>query len=221
MLLKTFIKEVIEGEKRRLRESASSKEFSLETLKACTFPEQAMEYLDTHLEKAGAGFYRVVYGLDDQRVIKFSYDTTQNSQEVRNSRCLPSKYVIQVLDKHPEFWWIVVERVQKLSIGEFIAEFEKHAGAPVIYTSDGRGYDLEQKTTAIMAAIEFGTQTQHPFMQAETEVKKNNEQWMKSKWYAGLIAALRKCQVVADDFHSKNWGIRPSTGQLVLLDLGF
>ncbi len=220
MLLKTFIKEVIEREKRRLREVAAE-EFSLETLKTCTSPEEAQAYLEYHLEKVGAGVFRVVYGLDDQRVIKFAEDVTQNSQEVRNSRCLPNKYVIQVLDKHPEFWWIVVERVQKLSVGQFVTEFEKRAGAPVIYTSDGHGYDAEQKASKIMIAIEFGTQPHHPWMKQDTEEKRNNEQWMKSKWYAGLIAALRKCQVQADDFHSKNWGIRPSTGQLVLLDLGF
>jgi NAD kinase len=48
-----------------------------------------------------------------------------------------------------------------------------------------------------------------------------NKTWLKNKWYAGLIAGLRKCQVQADDFHHKNWGIRPTTGDLVLLDLGF
>lgn len=196
-----------------------SEGFSLEELKTCPTPEIAKQYLDSHLERVGEGHFRITYGLDENTVIKIgkpdSGDTLQNAQEARNSRCLPKKYVVQVIDKHPEFWWIVMERLQKLSLPEFVAAFEQKVGAPVPYKPDGRGYDLEQKESKIMMAIEYGSDATNQNHFPE------HIQWMKNKWYAGLIAALRKCQVQSDDFHHKNWGIRPGTNELVLLDLGF
>lgn len=216
MTLKKFIKETVQKELVRLREDSYLEEFSLDELRDCYTPEDAKEYLDNHLEIAGEGSYRITYGLDDNTVIKFAkQDIMQNAQEVRNARCLPKSYVVQIFDKHPEFWWIVMERLQKLSRAEFVAAFEQRIGAPVPYKPDGKGYDLEQKESKIMTAIEFGSDSTNQNSLPE------HTAWMRNKWYAGLIAALRKCQVQADDFHHKNWGIRSSTGDLVLLDLGF
>lgn len=221
MNLKRLIQETVQRELKKLREEGGYLEpFSMEKLRTAHTPEEAKEYLGSHLEKVGEGNYRITYGLDENTVIKFAKeDIMQNAQEARNARCLPKTYVVQVLDKHPEFWWVVMERLQKLSRAEFVAAFEQRIGAPVPYKSDGRGYDLEQKESVIMMAIEFGAKPHDP--QAQGDRMKNNNLWLKNKWYAGLIAALRKCQVQADDFHHNNWGIRPSTGDLVLLDLGF
>ena len=220
--LNKFIQEVIKEELNRMLEDTEG--FSLEQLKTCPTPASAKQYLDSHLEKVGEGHFRITYGLDENTVIKIgkpdSKDTMQNAQESRNSRCLPKRYVVQVLDKHPEFWCIVMERLQRLSLGQFVAEFEKRIGSSVPYKPDGRGYDLEQKESSIMLAIEAATQPTNPYNSYDP-VAKNNKQWLQNKWYAGLIAALRKCQVQSDDFHYKNWGIRPGTGELVLLDLGF
>jgi hypothetical protein len=219
--LNKFIQEVIKEELNRMLEDTEG--FSLEQLKTCPTPASAKQYLDSHLEKVGEGHFRITYGLDEKTVIKIikpdSEDIMQNAQEARNSRCLPKRYVVQVLDKHPEFWWIVMERLQGLSREQFVAEFEKRIGSPVPYKPDGRGYDLEQKESKIMMAIEFGAEPAYANVQGER--KTLNDQWLQNKWYAGLIAALRKCQVQSDDFHYKNWGIRPGTGELVLLDLGF
>lgn len=221
--LNKFIQEVVKKELNRIIEQGVDENFSLEQLRVQPTPESAKQYLDSHLEKVGEGHFRITYGLDENTVIKInkpnSEDTMQNAQEARNSRCLPKRYVVQVLDKHPEFWWIVMERLQGLSRERFVAEFEKRIGSLVPYKPDGRGYDLEQKESRIMMAIEFGVQPYNS--QSQGEIMKTHNEWMKNKWYAGLISALRKCQVQSDDFHHKNWGIRPGTGELVLLDLGF
>jgi hypothetical protein len=42
-----------------------------------------------------------------------------------------------------------------------------------------------------------------------------------SPWFKGLIDAVEGCNVSSHDFHAGNWGIRPSTGELILIDLGF
>lgn len=56
---------------------------------------------------------------------------------------------------------------------------------------------------------------------APAEVRKANQAWMRSKWYQILVKRLRECQVSTFDLTANNWGIRPATGQLVILDLGF
>jgi hypothetical protein len=220
MNLKQLIQETVQRELKMLRENGYLEPFSMDELRAFHTPRDARKYLDDHLEKAGEGDFRITYGLDEDTVIKFAKEEImQNAQEARNARCLPKTYVVQVFEKHPEFWWIVMERLQKLSREQFVAAFEQRIGAPVPYKPDGRGYDLEQKESKIMMAIEFGVNPHDYNAQGEHMV--NHKTWLKNKWYAGLIAGLRKCQVQADDFHHKNWGIRPSTGDLVLLDLGF
>jgi hypothetical protein len=51
---------------------------------------------------------------------------------------------------------------------------------------------------------------------------KATQTWLKSSfWYRGLIANLQGCRVGSDDFGTNNWGVRSSTGELVLIDLGF
>jgi hypothetical protein len=140
MNLKKIIKEMVHLELNRILENLQ--QFSFDDLMDCSDIHHAKEYLDKHLEKAGEGAFRITYGLDDNRVIKLAKEEIgQNSQEIRNSRCLTAKYAAQVLDKHPELWWIVSERVERVSLSEFIAQFEDRIGSPVPYTSDGRGWD--------------------------------------------------------------------------------
>lgn len=216
MNLKQLIQETVQRELRRLLEDIEQG-FSFDELMQCSDIDQAKEYLDSHLEKAGEGSHRITYGLDETRVIKLvKNNVLQNAQEARNSRCMSRKYVVQVFEKHPEFWWIVVERVQKLSLSEFIAEFERRVKTTIPAAYKQGDQALEEKQSRIMMAIEWGADATNPH-----QFDEHNE-WMKtSAWYRGLIASLRNCQVQADDFHSNNWGLRPGTNELVLLDLGF
>lgn len=218
MSLYQLIQEITQQELKIILEH-SDQGFSLEVLKTIKTPEEAENYIRKHLEKTGEGWYRTTFGIDETAVIKLnnsdSEDVMQNAKEARNARCLPKKYVAQLLDKHQEFWWIVMERVQTLSRAQFVAEFEKRVGGPVPFKTDGKGYELEEKEAVIMLTIHAAVEG----LSGQNTAVSN--QWMKSKWYAGLIRALRSCQVHAEDFHYKNWGIRPSTGELVLLDLGF
>lgn len=225
MKLKTFITKVLKEEIALLEDYSES--FSFDALNACETLEDAEEYAKTHLERVGQGLFRTAYGLDDSTVLKVlrtdgdGVDYMQNAQEARNSSCLPKKYVAQVLNKHPEFWWIVVERVTPLSIDKFVGEIEARLGPIPV----ARAYNaaepastldsLDEKENAFMMAVEYAVDS--PSSSSPYNIK----QWMNNKWYRGLIQAIRKCQVEAHDFHHKNWGIRPGTNELVLLDLGF
>jgi hypothetical protein len=227
MNLRTFIKKVLKEELTRLEDRSEG--FSFDALNACETLEDAEQYAKTHLERVGQGLFRTAYGLDDNTVLKVlrtdgdDIDHMQNAQEARNASCLPKRYVAQVLRKHPEFWWIVVERVNPLTIEKFIAELEKRLGPiPVaknatemdtkpVSTLDG----LDSKENAFMMAVEYAVNS--PSSSSPYNIK----QWMTNKWYRGLIQAIRTCQVEAHDFHHKNWGIRASTNELVILDLGF
>jgi hypothetical protein len=101
----------------------------------------------------------------------------------------------------------------------FRAETRSDVGLIAVYASIVGTADCatpeEEKEAVIMLTIHEAVEN---ISGQKTAI---SNQWMKSKWYAGLIRALRNCQVHAEDFHYKNWGIRPSTGELVLLDLGF
>ena len=43
----------------------------------------------------------------------------------------------------------------------------------------------------------------------------------KTKWFDGLVAKIKSCKIDPDELASRNWGIRESTGELILLDYGF
>lgn len=42
----------------------------------------------------------------------------------------------------------------------------------------------------------------------------------RSEWFREFITALSDCKISAEDLHSENWGYRPSTGELIVIDYG-
>lgn len=215
MQLKTLIKEMVRREFRRVLREEAAMGFDLEHLKTLTNEdldntEEITAYLRRTLgNPLGNGEFRTTYALGADKVLKLARtDRTQNSNEVKNSKCLPRPYVVQVLDYDPNYWWIIEERLKPLSGEEFVAAIE--ARIP------GMEFDHDMDITS---AIEVGA-AENPY-DYDLHYQELNREMLKSPWYAKLIKVLKKCKVSSEDFHNENWGIRPSTGELVLLDLGF
>jgi len=226
MDLQEFIKSILKEELQALEVETTG--FSIDELNACETLEEAQEYVENRLKKVGQGIYRKTYEIDGKTVLKIlrsdgdEVDFEQNANESRNSSCLGKKYAVQLTAKHHEFWWIAEEKIQPLSLEAFISELEKRLGPipsfpqPTHSATQQATLDkLDSKENTFMMALEFAVGS--PASSSPYNIKA----WMNNPWYKGLIAGLRKCQVEAHDFHHKNWGIRPGSGELIILDLGF
>lgn len=117
--------------------------------------------------------------------------------------------MVQVLDYHPEFWWIIEERLNRIGSNDFISEFQKKLK---MNFSDLQEGDIQEIIAC--GASENPYDYYHYYQEM-------NSKFLQSKWYRKLIDGLKKCHVSSEDFHNENWGVRPSTGDLVILDLGF
>ena len=208
-------------------EEASGSEFSLEALKSIPhLPSQNLELasIKTYLTKCfgdsiGDGTFRDVWIIDDNHIVKVAKKSTrvdQNSNEKYNADCMGPSYSIKVLDQHPRFFWLIEERVKPLTEEEFVRAFGLKLGI-----------QLEPRTK-LKSGIDTSTSLMISDIIEELAGNKRSSRYerilpefQKSPWLNGLIKSLQDCDVGASDLHWGNWGIRPSTGELVLLDLGF
>jgi hypothetical protein len=209
MDLKTYIKEVTNAELRKvLRETITGgATFSIQELESITEPRLIMSYLNKTLGGTALGGQgRVVYNIDDKTIVKFAYDSDyqQNKVELENSLCLGEKYAVKVIHHHPKFYWLIEERLKLLSLEAFNKEILNRTGVKM----DGV-FDFPDAVQTEM----------HDKISKQAEI--HNAEMKKSPWYLGLLRGLKKCTINSRDFHYANWGIRPSTGELILLDLGF
>jgi hypothetical protein len=209
-------------------ETATHSDFSIEELKrigkgASVNQETQVaiyRYLKSTLGQSNwSGSFRYAWILDEQRILKLIKGVdriSQNQQELKNSTCLGSHFSVQVLDYHPQFYWLIEERVNQLSEQEFVEEFSKQTG---IKLEERTEFDdgLSLTTSIVLTDIVEHFVTGKKRDRYKTIYSK----FSKSKWFMSLINKLKGCKVSSEDFHFENWGIRPSTGELVLLDLGF
>lgn len=191
-----------------LKEEAFFREpFSIDDLHEITELEGVLEYVRSHsLKRLGSGASRVAYAVDAKRILKIAqYDSaaSENANEVRRIECLGSSYAPIVYDYDREkYLWILQERLQPMG-GE--ALFDKIEGLI--------GYKFKDwvELKEFFAGIGSGY----------TDNRLLDELTAKSPWLKALADEIEGCAVGHHDFHDDNWGVRPATGELVLLDLGF
>lgn len=192
--------------------------FSLLTLKQLGSSKEIRDYVRRTLPFLKKGQARAAYAIDDTRIIKIALSdnkTYQNKNEVENSRCLGPKVAVQVLSFHPKYVWIIEERLKPItSSAEITAKFNQLSnldGQELMFIDaiDIKNF-LADMSSLLRGRSDF----------AEYQ-KRHNLLMSTSPWYQELVNKLRGCQVASWDFHKDNWGIRPSTGELVLLDIGF
>ena len=170
------------------------------------------------LPELGRGQARVAYAVDDDKVLKVALSDNkayQNKNEVQNTKCIGSQYAVQVLDYDPKFFsWILEEKVDSISRLVLVNKMNSLMGFEGTEFKFIGAADI-QDFFADMHNLLAGRSDDQRYQQRHNLLMKGN------RWYVGLLGKLQKCKVASWDFHHQNWGIRPSTGELVLLDVGF
>lgn len=204
-------------------EDNSKPEFNFEQFSRLGSRVEAVRYLvKTKIQKLGSGTFRTAFQLDSTRVIKIATmdeGIGHNQREFYHAKCIGQEYSIKVLDHHPDFWWLIEERAELLDDEQFIASFFQHLR---VNQNDYQWFDDTDIRQAIELAQSGRTTSRYKEDFVFEKLFKATQLWLKtSPWYRGLIANLKGCRVGSDDFGTNNWGIRPGTGELILIDLGF
>ncbi len=168
-------------------------------------PNKADQYLLSTLDfPLGKGASRKVYDLENGKVIKLAYtgENADNQREWINSRCLGESYCPKVYTHAVNYLWIVVEKVNQIKYDhEFVSLIEKKLKVKPGHYDDSALVELFTRNGPGFDAL-------HPKL------------YGKNQWYTTLYDGLNSCNINKDDFYPRNWGVRPSTGELLLVDLG-
>ena len=184
-----------------LKEEASLREpFSIEHLDELNDLDEITKYAQAHLKRLGAGASRTAYAVNDKQVLKivqYPSAARENENELRHIKCLGSAYAPIVFDYDREsHFWILEERLQPIMGEELFDKIESLIGYKF------KGW-MELKD--FFAGIGSGY----------ADNRLLDELTAKSPWLKALADEIEGCNVGHHDFHDENWGVRPSTGELV------
>lgn len=178
--------------------------FDLNKLKSIKGFDDIRAYIYDNLKYLARGSARTTYVIDNDTILKFvntPYFNSHNKNEVKHATCLGQSHAPIIVDYDKEnFYWIVEERLQPITGDELFDKLEQLIGV---------------RFKSWTKLKDFFSNTHNPGNPEFDEV------YERSEWLRKLVDEIRTCDVSADDFHDENWGIRQSTGELVLLDLGF
>jgi hypothetical protein len=182
--------------------------FSLEYLHGLNDLESVIQYVRSTLKRLGSGSFRDTWIVDGNRILKVirrKENREQNSNEVKHATCLGSHYAPNILDYDKEnFYWILEERLNPIGGEALFGKLQELIG----YKFSG--------WQELKFFFVYGSTSLHNDPSSLVYKLYNKSEWLK-----GLFDELEGCKVDTSDFHDENWGVRPSTGELVLLDLGF
>jgi hypothetical protein len=186
-------------------------QFNIEYLRSLKDIEDVADYcLRTLGEPIGMGDYRDVWRIDNNRVIKVANAKdalVQNYNELNNSKCLGKHYSVEVYEHHPKFIWIIEEALtHNLDEKEFPTLTKKYMGIALQW------HEFADWIWIAVDQIKTNKEIRDNYIKKTYETK---------EWFRGLIDGLVGCNIRSRDFHNGNWGIRPSTNEFIILDLGF
>lgn len=188
--------------------------FSIDELQTKKTLKEINSYLYFNAEFLGQGQQRTVYAIDAQKIIKVAIkpqDAEQNYNEVKNAKCLGQRYAPMIYENdRKNFFWIIQERLKPVTPEQLLHTFQtltQHRFPTWEVLRNYIYYSVSGETIGDSSPEEF--QSLFVLM------------YQQNEWFKGLINGLRQCQITSSDFHDENWGIRPETGELVILDLGF
>ena len=116
--------------------------FSFEDLKKCRSYAAKKRYLERHLEKISQGSSRIVYKVDDEKVIKLAKNAkglAQNEEEASKGNWDIDIFA-EVFDCDPENYWIEMEIARKAKL----SDFKRLYGIPFSYIEDFMIYIYKQ-----------------------------------------------------------------------------
>lgn len=194
-----------------LEEEQSRTSFSIEKLKSLSIFREVLIYVESSLGAAQAqGGYRKTWDIGDGtvlKVVKLKSHTSQNIKEKENIECLGPRFAVRLIDHDAvNHFWLLEEKLEPVSPEEYVDHFNRLLG---------QRFD---------SSMEFGTLftmlTQKRLELPEYRALQR-KLFEENEWFRAFQAAIQGCNVPSWDFRPANWGRRPSTGEIVLLDLGF
>jgi hypothetical protein len=199
-------------------ETTPTEQFSMATLKSLQTSKEIRAYLRRTLQELGRGHARAAYAIDDKTIIKVALTdqrSYQNANEVQNAACLGPELAVQVLEHDPNYIWIVEERIQPINKDKLVTVLNNLLGLTKTQTKLNSAFWVQQYFAAISHIINKDPETNPTYLAIHAHALQH------SPWYRNFLTKTKSCKFASWDFHHANWGIRPKTNELVLLDLGF
>lgn len=186
-------------------------EFSSESFKKQR--ATTISHIGNSFKRLGGGGTRDAFDIGDNKVLKIAFDVDfeayqQNQNEWDISHCGGPKFLTKVYEHAENFNWIIAEKVDSITDQALSTLLSLKLGVKGVKRVDSNKFRL---------IIEQGLQKNFtsPPGKIYLELRKYNQ------WFLEFTDTLIKCNIEHSDFKFDNWGIRPSTGELVVLDYGF
>ena len=201
------------------KKPAESKTNDLNILTGLSFEEKEKQIKNFGFKPIGEGSGRVVYGIDDQKVIKIAKTPAAfkyNENEFKLFNCnkqLGAKYLARVFEKGEDSSWVTMEKVTPVKGQQ---ELNQRLNQLVGKGADGQDVFSDDINIGPMIERARGSNPN----QKSILIKKFNEINKPSTWFSDLYKLLVGCKISAHDLRPDNWGVRNS-GELVILDFGF
>jgi hypothetical protein len=119
------INQIIEQEYNKILDEDYPSSFDMEYFKTLNSFNKRIEYCEEHLKRIGGGSSRIVYKIDDEKVLKLARNKkglAQNEVEISQGNdyyLINSRIMAKVFDNHENDLWVEMEYAQKLKKSDF------------------------------------------------------------------------------------------------------
>lgn len=119
------INKIIEQEYNKILDEDYPSSFDMEYFKTLGSFNKRIKYCEEHLKRIGGGSSRIVYKIDDEKVLKLARNKkglAQNEVEISQGNdhyLINSGIMAKVFDNHEKYLWVEMEYAQKLKKSDF------------------------------------------------------------------------------------------------------
>lgn len=202
MNIRKIIRELVE----EFIDEKYPEEFSFKELEDIRSYSGKLKYAEKHLQKLASGSARVVYKVDDDKVLKIAKNKKGLAQNQVEAQGYLQKYdiVAKIFDTDDDDYWIEMEYAKKITPSNF---------------RDLTGVDLKELNTFLLL-----TRMENKFPEQGYRVGANRREKMKNIEFVNqLMEFIRDNNMESGDFgRISSWGkvIRDGFEQVVLVDYG-
>lgn len=202
MNIRKIIRELVE----EFIDEKYPEEFSFKELEDIRSYSGKLKYAEKHLQKLASGSARVVYKVDDDKVLKIAKNKKGLAQNQVEAQGYLQKYdiVAKIFDTDDDDYWIEMEYAKKITPSNF---------------RDLTGVDLKELNTFLLL-----TRMENKFPEQGYRVGANRREKMKNIEFVNqLMKFIRDNNMESGDFgRISSWGkvIRDGFEQVVLVDYG-
>lgn len=202
MNIRKIIRELVE----EFIDEKYPEEFSFKELEDIRSYSGKLKYAEKHLQKLASGSARVVYKVDDDKVLKIAKNKKGLAQNQVEAQGYLQKYdiVAKIFDTDDDDYWIEMEYAKKITPSNF---------------RDLTGVDLKELNTFLLL-----TRMENKFPEQGYRVGANRREKMKNIEFVNqLMKFIRDNNMESGDFgRISSWGkvTRDGFEQVVLVDYG-